>query len=197
MWLSTLKISAVQCTAAPLQKLRRNHRSFVSTEALSGMVFMPAQRYSVSSEHSLRVAHDDIFCAAKCSFINSMPSTVYLKFDHRFWFVTFKGNQKKWRRADCIQAPENLNNIFGFYANPTPWGKRGQPSSHLPEISSPVQGLNFFSFQSVHSFVKFRSLLLLIDRIFLYRGITKSSVKINCLLRAHCVPNIKTKLSAQ
>ena len=42
MWPSTLKISAV-CSFAPLQKLRQNHRSCVWTEALSGMVSVPAQ----------------------------------------------------------------------------------------------------------------------------------------------------------
>lgn len=46
-------------------------------------------------------------------------------------------------KKDSIQAVKNLKNIFGFYATPTPQGKIGQLSSHLPEISSPVLGLKF------------------------------------------------------
>ena len=38
----------------PLQKSRRNHRSFVWTEIASGMVFVLAQEYRLQCEHSLR-----------------------------------------------------------------------------------------------------------------------------------------------
>ena len=57
MWRSTFEI----CTAkarrsfAPLQKSRRNHRSYGWTDTLSGMVIVPAQKLSGRvSERSLR-----------------------------------------------------------------------------------------------------------------------------------------------
>jgi len=46
MWLSSLEIGTARRGYASLQKSRRNHRSYVWTEALSGMVFVPAQKLS-------------------------------------------------------------------------------------------------------------------------------------------------------
>ena len=46
MWLSSLEIGAARSSFAPLQKLCRNHCSYVWTESLSGMVFVPAQKLS-------------------------------------------------------------------------------------------------------------------------------------------------------
>ena len=51
MWLSAFEIGA------PLQKSRQNHRSYVWTGGLSGMVFPPTQELSGSEwEHGLNLS---------------------------------------------------------------------------------------------------------------------------------------------
>ena len=45
-WLSTLEIGAARRSFPPLQKSRQNHRSYVWTEALSDMAFVPARKPS-------------------------------------------------------------------------------------------------------------------------------------------------------
>ena len=64
MWLSSLEIT--RRSFAPLQKSRRHNRSRVWTEALSGMIFVPAQKLSgIHTHYTLFHAHHFAISARK------------------------------------------------------------------------------------------------------------------------------------
>ena len=98
---------------APSQKRRRNHLSYVRTEALSGMNFVPAQKLYIFflCEHCLNQVHE-------CHYVYNNFSIWFAWFYANKWTPSIFWFRVFWQQLNlCSKKFENRRQVSLFFPN--------------------------------------------------------------------------------